>query len=105
VAAAANGLLAAAGVSLDEVTAAVTASVDGTPKPTPATGPAAALAALTRVTEGHERVMYAAAIDIGRGQPGEARRLLGEELDGWDGPWWDGTETGAQYLERTREGS
>jgi hypothetical protein len=36
VAAAANGLLAAAGVSLDEVTAAVTASVDGTPKPTPA---------------------------------------------------------------------
>lgn len=67
--------------------------------------PAAAMASLTKVVTSHERVMYAAAIDIRHGQPGEARRLLGEQLDGWDGPEWDGTETGAQYLERTREGS
>ena len=65
----------------------------------------AALDALEKVVSSHERVMYAAAIDIRHGRPGTARRLLGEALDGWDGPQWDGTETGAEYLERTREGS
>jgi hypothetical protein len=74
-------------------------------EPQPAPELAGAMAALIKVVASHERVMYAAAIDIRHGQPGAARRLLGEQLDGWDGPQWDGTETGAQYLERTREGS
>jgi hypothetical protein len=77
----------------------------GDPQPQPAPALAAAMAALTRVAASHERVMYAAAIDIRHGQPGAARRLLGDQLDGWDGPGWDGTETGTQYLERTREGA
>lgn len=102
-AAAANGLLAAAGVSLDEVAAAVTDSVDAY-RERPAAAPelVAAVDALTKVTRAHERVMFAAGIDIRRGQPGAARVLLGEQLGGSDGmPPWDGTETGAQYLERT----
>jgi hypothetical protein len=76
-----------------------------TAEPKPAPELAAAMDAIEKVVQSHERVMYAAAIDIRHGQPGEARRLLGERLDGWDGPQWDGTETGAQYLDRTREGA
>lgn len=65
---------------------------------------AAAVDALTKVAAAHGRVMFAAGIDIRRGEPGAARRLLGEHLGVWDGLPWDGTETGAQYLEHGRDG-
>lgn len=67
----------------------------------------AALDALEKVVSSHERVMYAALIDIRRGDPGAARQLLVEQLasaDGppWNGPSWNGTGTGAEWLEQAR---
>jgi hypothetical protein len=70
------------------------------------TGATAALAdALAKLTESRERVMYAALIDVTHGDPNDALQLLNEQLDGFDGPQWNGTETGEQWLERTREPS
>jgi len=57
---------------------------------------------LARIAANHERAMYAAWIDIHRGEPQAAAQTLSWQLDGWDGPKWDGTETGLQYLTRTR---
>jgi hypothetical protein len=62
----------------------------------------AAAEAIEKVAESHERVLYAAWIDLRRGDPGAARQLLLEQLDGFDGPDWDGTETGAKWLERAK---
>ena len=90
--------------ALDHCSSELAQILDQHPEPQPAPE-TAALDALEKVVASHERVMYAAVIDIRRGQPGAARRLLGEQLDGWDGPEWDGTETGAEYLDRTREDS
>lgn len=58
--------------------------------------------ALAKVATSHERVMNAARIDLMRGDPNAAGRLLLEQLDGFDGPEWDGRETGMKWLERTR---
>lgn len=65
--------------------------------------PAPAIAALEKVASSHERVMYAATIDLALDRPVSAQRLLVEQLDGFEGDPWNGTETGAQRLERTRE--
>jgi hypothetical protein len=65
---------------------------------------AAAVDMLEKVVSSHERVMYAATIDLIRGDPESALRMLDEQLDGWDGRPWNTAETGAQWLERTREG-
>ncbi len=54
------------------------------------------------IAEHHERVMFAARIALSKGDPDEARRLLDEQLGGYDGPAWNGTETGMKYLERAR---
>jgi hypothetical protein len=62
----------------------------------------AALDALEKVVSSHERVMYAATIDLIRGDPESALRMLDEQLDGWDGAPWNTAETGAQWLKRTR---
>jgi hypothetical protein len=64
---------------------------------------ARALAArLERVIAAHERSMYAALIDVTGGRHGVARAILTEALEGFDGPKWNGTGTGLQWLERTR---
>src|ERR1700734_1279600 len=57
---------------------------------------------LERITTAWTRGMYAARIDCWRGDPGSAAAILSEGLDGYDGPEWDGTETGAQWWERTK---
>lgn len=57
---------------------------------------------LARVTESHERAMYAALIDIRRGHPGAARDILRNQLDGYDPPPWNGTDAGLEWLEKTR---
>jgi hypothetical protein len=62
-----------------------------------------ALEALDRVVISHERSMFAALIDVASGSHGTAKAILTEALDGFDGPKWNGTETGIQWLERTRE--
>jgi len=58
---------------------------------------------LEKVVRSHARVMYAALVDVVHGDPGDASAMLTEQLDGYDGPQWNGTETGAEYLERARE--
>lgn len=73
------------------------------PEPEPAPGPAAAVDTLASAAESRERVMYAALIDIRRGNPGAAKLLLGLQLDGWEGTPWNGADTGAEYLERARD--
>jgi hypothetical protein len=73
---------------------------DAEPQPAPGL---AAVDALEKVVSSHERVMYAATIDLIRGDPESALRTLDEQLDGWDGAPWNAAETGAQWLERTRD--
>jgi hypothetical protein len=58
---------------------------------------------LERVAESHARVMYAAFIDVRHGDPNDVDEMLAEQLDGFEpGDDWNGTETGIQWLERTR---
>jgi hypothetical protein len=57
---------------------------------------------LERITTAWTRGMYAARIDCRRGDPAAAAAILSEGLDGYDGPEWDGTETGAGWWERTK---
>jgi hypothetical protein len=57
---------------------------------------------LERITTTWTRGMYAARIDCRRGDPAAAAAIMSEGLDGYDGPEWDGTETGAQWWERTK---
>jgi hypothetical protein len=81
------------------------ADVPDEPAEQPKPAPSPAADALFKVVEGHERVMYAATIDLIWGKPESALRMLDEQLDGWAGRPWNGAETGTQWLERTREGS
>ena len=46
--------------------------------------------------------MYSARIDCWRGDAKAAAECLSEGLDGYDGPEWDGTETGTEWWERTK---
>ena len=46
--------------------------------------------------------MYSARIDCWRGDAKAAAAILSDGLDGYDGPEWDGTETGAEWWERTK---
>lgn len=55
-----------------------------------------------RITTAWTRGMYAAWIDCVRGDVKAAIECLAEGTDGYDGPQWDGTETGAQWWERTK---
>jgi hypothetical protein len=57
---------------------------------------------LERIAAAWTRGMYCAWIDCQRGDPAAAARTLSEGLDGWDGTEWDGTETGAEWWERTK---
>lgn len=57
---------------------------------------------LERITTAWTRGMNAARIDCLRGDPKAAVAILGEGLDGYDGPAWDGTETGTEWWERTK---
>ena len=57
---------------------------------------------LERITTAWTRGMYSARIDCLRGDPQAAAACLSEGLDGYDGPEWDGTETGAEWWERTK---
>jgi hypothetical protein len=62
-----------------------------------------AIAAEAGVVESHERVMYAASVDLARGDADAARGLLWEQLDGFDGEPAGENETGMQYLNRMRD--
>lgn len=62
-----------------------------------------ALDAVEGVAEGCERVLYAAAVDLARGDADAARALLWEQLDGFDGEPAVDSETGMQYLSRMRD--
>lgn len=57
---------------------------------------------LERITTAWTRGMYSARIDCWRDDPNTAAACLSEGLDGYDGPEWDGTETGAEWWERTK---
>lgn len=57
---------------------------------------------LTRITTTWTRGMYSARIDCWRGDVKAAVECLSEGLDGYDGTEWDGTETGAEWWERTK---
>ena len=57
---------------------------------------------LERITTAWTRGMYSARIDCWRGDAKAAAECLSEGLDGYDGPEWDGTETGAEWWERTK---
>ena len=57
---------------------------------------------LERITTAWTRGMYCARIDCWRGDAKAAAKCLSEGLDGYDGPVWDGTETGAEWWERTK---
>lgn len=57
---------------------------------------------LERITTAWTRGMYSARIDCLRGDAEAAAECLSEGLDGYDGPEWDGTETGAEWWERTK---
>ena len=57
---------------------------------------------LERITTAWTRGMYSARIDCWRGDAKTAAGCLSEGLDGYDGPEWDGTETGAEWWERTK---
>jgi hypothetical protein len=61
------------------------------------------LDAFDRLLISYTRSMYAANIDVTHGDPGDASAILLEALDGYDGPQWNGTESGTEWLERTRE--
>lgn len=56
-----------------------------------------------RVIASMERSLYAAWIDVVQHHSiARATEILSEALDGFDGPEWDGKETGLEWLERTR---
>jgi hypothetical protein len=55
-----------------------------------------------RITTAYTRGMYMARIDCMRGDVKAAVDCLSEGLDGWDGTEWNGTETGAEWWERTK---
>jgi hypothetical protein len=55
-----------------------------------------------RITTSWTRGMYSARIDCVRGDVKAAIQCLSEGLDGYDGTEWDGTETGAEWWERTK---
>jgi len=57
---------------------------------------------LERITTAWTRGMYSARIDCWRGDAKAAAGCLSEGLDGYDGPEWNGTETGAEWWERTK---
>ena len=57
---------------------------------------------LERITTAWTRGMYSAWIDCWRGDAEAAAACLSEGLDGYDGPEWDGAETGAEWWERTK---
>jgi hypothetical protein len=59
-----------------------------------------AAAAVAVAQEGETQLLTALWIDIRRGDPGAARRLLNHLLGPRAGATWTGTETGAAYLER-----
>ena len=63
---------------------------------------AALIRRLERITTAWTRGMYSARIDCWRGDAKAAAGCLSEGLDGYDGPEWDGTETGAEWWERTK---
>jgi hypothetical protein len=65
-------------------------------------GAAELIRRLERITTAWTRGMYSARIDCLRGDPEAAAACLSEGLDGYEGPEWDGTETGAGWWERTR---
>ena len=58
--------------------------------------------AFEKLTDASARVMYAALIDLVRGDAAAAKLLLAEQTGGHDGPVWDGAETGLQYIKRAR---
>ena len=58
--------------------------------------------AYERITTAWTRGMYMARIDCMRGDIKAAVNCLSECLDGYDGPEWDGKETGGQWWERTK---
>jgi hypothetical protein len=66
------------------------------------TGAGEMMRSLEHVITGLTRGMYAARIDCRRGDLKAAISILSEGLDGYDGPEWDGTETGEQWWERNR---
>lgn len=55
-----------------------------------------------RITTAYSRGMYMARIDCIRGDVKAAIECLSEGLDGYDGTEWNGTETGAEWWERTK---
>jgi hypothetical protein len=55
-----------------------------------------------RITTSWTRGMYSARIDCTRGDVKAAIGCLSEGLDGYDGTEWNGTETGAEWWERTK---
>lgn len=58
---------------------------------------------LGHVVEGQARALYAAWIEVAQHRDlTAAAKILSEQLDGFDGPEWDGTETGLGWLDRTR---
>lgn len=59
-------------------------------------------AALERLVERKARALYAARIEVVHGTADDASTILTEALDGYDGPQWDGTESGIEWLERTQ---
>jgi hypothetical protein len=51
---------------------------------------------------GHKlRELYAAYIEVVHGTADDAGTILIEALDGYDGPQWNGNESGIEWLERT----
>lgn len=85
-----NGLLVECGNEIDRLKAERDRLVEGA-------------RALERVAGSHERALYAAWIDVRHGDPGDADEILAEQLDGFDGPQWNGHESGIEWLERTSE--
>ena len=56
---------------------------------------------LMGLIEMYVRSLYAVKIDVIRGDTRAVTEALSEGLDGFDGPEWNGTETGQAWLERT----
>lgn len=63
-----------------------------------------AVESLGKLADSHERVLYAASVDLARGDADAARALLWEQLDGFDWEPAGENETGMQYLNRMRDG-
>jgi hypothetical protein len=70
-----------------------------------AAGATQAINTLGELVESHARVMRAAMIDIGRGDPNAAWATLDQQLDGHfrdEEEKWNGSENGLQWLERMK---